>query len=111
MSWFLLNHTESFIAMSASCGDLNWSTQHIIFRLKDGVWNIPRFSILASTLSAPLPASQVVISVSHITPKFGETSFQAEVFSAFPRHLSRNRWKYPNRLALAFLISAIIELC
>jgi IS30 family transposase len=22
------------------CGDLNWSTQHFIFRLKDGVWNM-----------------------------------------------------------------------
>jgi len=26
--------------MSTLGGDLNWSTQHIIFRLKDGVWNM-----------------------------------------------------------------------
>jgi IS30 family transposase len=26
--------------MSAFGGDLNWSTQHFIFRLKDGVWNM-----------------------------------------------------------------------
>jgi len=76
-----------------------------IFRLMKGL------NYVNLTVPAPLLASQVVISVSHITPKFGETSFQALVLFAFPRHLSGNRWKYPNRLALAFLISAIMDLC
>jgi hypothetical protein len=32
---------NSFSAiMSGVCCDLNWSTQHFIFRLKDGVWNM-----------------------------------------------------------------------
>jgi len=49
-----------------------------IFRLMKGL------NYVNLTVPAPLLASQVVISVSHITPKFGEPSFQALVFSAFP---------------------------